>query len=130
MALVIRIDDYQEVPKLQKAVGDAESMSATLEKLGFQVTRLLNADRRAFNITIPELTTRLTADDIAFVHFSGHGVQIAGENYLQPADIPKPKSGHEDTVKYEAIGLPRLIGQTAASGPRNHSRRGARPSRN
>ena len=118
LALVIGIDDYREVPKLQKAVGDAETMSATLEKLGFQVTRLLNADRRELNIAISQFSARLTADDIAFVHFSGHGVEIAGENYLLPADIPKPQSGHEDAVKYEAIALQRLIGQIAASGAR------------
>ena len=38
VALVIGINDYAEVPSLQKAVGDARAMSATLRELGFEVT--------------------------------------------------------------------------------------------
>ena len=118
VALVIGINNYTEVPSLEKAVGDAQAMSDTLTKLGFDVTRALDVDRRALNIAISEFTAKLTADDVAFVHFSGHGVEIDGENFLLPADIPKPKSGHKGAVRYEAIGLQRLIDQISASGAR------------
>ena len=118
VALVIGINDYRDIPKLDKAVGDASAMSATLEKLGFEVTRVLDADRRTLNLAIADFTASLTSDDTALVHFSGHGVEIGGENYLLPADIPKPQSRREDAVKYEAIGLQRLIGQLARSGAR------------
>ena len=118
VALVVGINDYKEIPKLEKAVGDATEMAATLTKLGFEVTRVLNADRRTLNLAISDFTAGLTPDDTALVHFSGHGVEIDGENYLLPADVPKPRSGREDAVKYEAIGLQRLIGQLAQSGAR------------
>ena len=118
VALVIGINDYKEIPKLEKAVGDATEMTATLTKLGFEVTRVLDADRRTLNLAIADFTAGLTPDDTALVHFSGHGVEIGGENYLLPADVPKPQSGREDAVKYEAIGLQRLIGQLAQSGAR------------
>ncbi len=118
MALVVGIDDYREIPKLQKAVGDANAMALTLEKLNFQVTKIINSDRRALNLAIAEFKARLFADDIVFVHFSGHGVEIRGENYLLPADIPKPKRAQIDAVTYEAIPVRRLIDQIAASGAR------------
>lgn len=118
VALVIGINDYREIPKLEKAVGDATEMTATLTRLGFEVTRVLDADRRTLNLAISDFTASLTSDDTALVHFSGHGVEIDGENYLLPADVPKPQSGREDAVKYEAIGLQRLIAQLAQSGAR------------
>ncbi len=118
MALVIGIDDYQSIPRLQKAVGDARAMSSTLGDLGFQVTSVLNADRRAMNVAIGEFTSRLRRDDLVFVHFSGHGVEIDGENYLLPADVPKPKSGQPFTIKYEGIGLRRLIDDISRTGAR------------
>ncbi len=118
VALVIGIDSYGAVPKLDKAVGDARAMAATLSELGFAVTQVLNADRRTLNIAISQFTSALTPDDVAFVHFSGHGVEIDGENFLLPADIPKPASGHKDAVRYEAVALQRLIAQVARSGAR------------
>lgn len=118
VALVIGINDYKEIPKLEKAVGDATVMTETLTKLGFEVTRVLDADRRTLNLAIADFTAGLTPDDTAVVHFSGHGVEIDGENYLLPADVPKPRDGRQDAVKYEAIGLQRLIGQLAQSGAR------------
>ena len=61
---------------------------------------------------------RLGPNDLAFVHFSGHGVEIDGDNFLLPRDIPKPQNNQKDTVKYEAIGLRRLISQFNSTGAR------------
>jgi hypothetical protein len=41
-ALVFGINDYAEVPKLTRAVGDAKAMSAELSQLGFSVTTVLD----------------------------------------------------------------------------------------
>ncbi len=118
MALVIGIDDYQSLPKLRKAVGDAEAMRAKLAELGFEVTPVINPGRQQLNIEIGKFTSRLSRDDIVFVHFSGHGVEIDGENILLPADVPTPASGQASTVKYEGVGLRRLIGDITRSGAR------------
>lgn len=118
MALVIGINAYKSLPKLEKAVGDARAMSGALEGLGFNVTQVINANRRELNIEIARFAARLSHDDLAFVHFSGHGVEIDGENFLLAADVPKPENGRKDAVKYEGIGLRRLIGQIASTGVR------------
>ena len=44
VALVIGNNDYTEVPKLEKAAGDARAISATLTGLGFDVITLLDAN--------------------------------------------------------------------------------------
>jgi len=46
VALVIGNNDYQSVPKLEKAVNDAQAVSRELSKIGFEVISLSNAARR------------------------------------------------------------------------------------
>ena len=117
-ALVIGIDEYDEVPDLAKAVGDASAMAAKLRELGFAVTELENADRRTLNQAISTFAATLAEGDTAFVHFSGHGVEIDGDNYLLPADVPKPASGQKNFVKSEAIAMSSLIERIAEGGAR------------
>ena len=115
-ALIVGINDYREITPLQKAVGDAEALKVTLERLGFNVDLVLNADRREFNRAVSAFQTSLDPGDTALVHFSGHGVEIDGQNYLLPADIPKPQSGQQDFIKSEAMSLGDLMQRIASSG--------------
>ena len=115
-ALIIGIDAYREITPLQKAVGDAEVLKSTLEDLGFTVDLVLDADRRALNRAVSEFQSKLVSGDTALIHFSGHGVELDGQNYLLPADIPSPKSGQQDFIKAEAISLGDLMQRVASSG--------------
>ena len=65
LALVVGINDYQSIPPLEKAVGDAEAMSAKLSRLGFVVTIVLNPDRRSFNQAITTFLNSLRPGDTA-----------------------------------------------------------------
>jgi uncharacterized caspase-like protein len=112
----VGINDYREITPLQKAVGDAEALKVTLERLGFSVDLVLNADRREFNCAVSAFQTSLDPGDTALVHFSGHGVEIDGQNYLLAADIPKPQSGQQDFIKSEAMSLGDLMQRIASSG--------------
>jgi formylglycine-generating enzyme required for sulfatase activity len=126
-ALVIGINAYVEVPPLEKAVGDANAVAAALKGIGFTVTLVTDIARRELNERITEFQKTLTTGDIALVYYSGHGVEIDGQNYLLPADIPEPHQALDDTdddaapkadaaskgggdyIKGEAIGLVSLI---------------------
>ncbi len=109
LALVIGINDYQEVPKLEKAVGDAEAIAAKLATLGFQVSKSLNPDRRSLNLALAKLYEAIEPGDTVLVHYSGHGIEIAGQNYLLPADIPQPGNGQIDLLKAESLPLATLV---------------------
>ena len=115
-ALVIGIDAYQNVSPLERAVGDAEAMAAKLSTLGFAVTTVLDPDRRTLNLAITTFRKSLQPGDDALVHFSGHGVEIDGNNLLLPADIPVPAAGDTDFLLNEAIGLSDLMLRIAGSG--------------
>ncbi|HWV40711.1 caspase family protein [Pseudorhodoplanes sp.] len=115
-ALVIGADDYRNVAKLQKAVGDARAMKAALEKVGFSVDILINPDRAAFNSGISEFTRKLGPGDIALIHYSGHGVALDGENYLLPVDAPRPDRVDKEGLKLESFALMPLIERVRATG--------------
>src|SRR6266849_6813153 len=105
LALVIGINDYQNVSPLEKAAGDARAMQDVLQSFGFQVSTLFNANRRNFNAAISAFVARIQPGDVAVVHYSGHGVQLDGENFLLPADVPSPSVADKEFLKSEAIPL-------------------------
>jgi hypothetical protein len=109
LALVIGINDYEYVPKLEKAVGDAEAMAAKLTAIGFTVTPVLNPDRRTLSQAISVFQRQIRPGDDILVHFSGHGVEIDGSNLLLPADVPMPGTDDKDFLIGEAIGLSDLM---------------------
>jgi len=116
LALVIGINHYDLVPPLQKAIGDATAMSSKLNELGFAVTTVIDPDRRQFNQAIETFRESLHAGDVAFMHFSGHGIEVDGRNLLLPRDIPLPISGDESYLATEAIDLSSLMDRIAESG--------------
>jgi uncharacterized caspase-like protein len=109
LALLVGIDDYRNVPKLQKAVGDAQALGTTLEGAGFDVDLRLNPDRRGLNAAISALVGRVQPGDTVLVHFSGHGVQVDSENYLLPADVPAADGIDREDMRSEAVTLSHLL---------------------
>ena len=111
-------NDYQNIFSLEKAVGDAKAMQQTLQGLHFQVSALFNANRRSFNAAISAFSARIQPGDVILVHYSGHGVQLDGENFLLPADVPSPSTVDKEFLKSEAIALSVLIDRIKAAGAR------------
>ena len=118
VALVIGNDDYSQVPKLQKAVNDAKAIGTALEGIGFTVLRAENLTRREMNRQLQSFASRLEAGDEAVFFFAGHGVEIAGRNYLLPTDVPAARPGQEDFVKAEAIPVDQVLDTIRSRGTR------------
>ena len=93
VALVIGNDAYSSVPVLQKAAADARTMAASLSKLGFAVDSGVNISRTETNRKLQDFLNRIEPGDVALFYFAGHGVEIAGANYLLPIDIPEATPG-------------------------------------
>ena len=109
LALVIGNDEYQNILKLQKAVNDADSMGDALEALGFEVTRALNTDLREMSRTFEGFARKIQKGDTAMLFYAGHGVEINGENYLLPVDMPDAQSGNAETVESQAMALDNIL---------------------
>jgi formylglycine-generating enzyme required for sulfatase activity len=104
LALIIGNSNYAgDLGKLPNPANDATLMAATLSKLGFKVTRLVDADQKQMKRAISDFGSALAAagpDAAGLFFYAGHGVQVAGENYLIPlrAEIAK-----EADVEIEAV---------------------------
>jgi formylglycine-generating enzyme required for sulfatase activity len=86
-ALVVGNSAYKEEWRLQNPVNDARDMRQALESLGFEVRSAENADLAEIESAIRSFTSSLRPGDVAFFFYSGHGMQIDGENYLVPTDF-------------------------------------------
>lgn len=109
VALVIGNGDYVNVPDLKKAVIDARALGQTLEDMDFELVAAENLTRRAMNLKLQEFAAKLGEGDEALFFFAGHGLQIDGQNFLLPTDIPNAAAIQESFVRYEAVGVHQVM---------------------
>ncbi len=105
MALVIGNAAYQASP-LHTPVNDATAVSAALQQLGFQVHTLFDADQRTMETAIRTFGRSLRQGGIGLFYYAGHGIQVAGSNFLVPLGA---RLQEESDVRYEAIALGRVL---------------------
>ena len=103
IALVVGNNAYADVPKLEKATGDAQAISATLQGLGFDVITVLDANRSRMARAIVDLETRVSPGDTVLFFFAGHGVALDGGNYLMPTDVPNVTEGQRNLLRTEGF---------------------------
>ncbi|MBL8573610.1 MAG: caspase family protein [Hyphomicrobiaceae bacterium] len=95
-ALLIGISDYRGAGALRNPQNDVAAVARRLSAIGFAVTELRNAGKAEIEAAITAFAASADGADIALVYYSGHGVQIAGENYALPVDYdparpPRPQ---------------------------------------
>lgn len=89
VALVLGNGDYRHVGRLANPVNDANLLGETLRRLGFQVTVRTDLDQAAMKEAISAFADAVAAGGdgtLALFYYAGHGVQVAGANYLIPVD--------------------------------------------
>jgi len=85
VALVIGNSAYPGAP-LNNPVNDARAMTAVLRAQGFEVISRENTTKSQMEKSIVEFGQKLGEDTVGLVYYSGHGLQVAGKNYLIPVD--------------------------------------------
>jgi uncharacterized caspase-like protein len=114
-ALVIGNSAYPSAP-LKNPVNDAGDMAAALRKLGFEVTLLKDATMQQMEEAVRAFGLRLRQGGAGLFYYAGHGVQVAGENYLVPVNAVIQSEGD---VKYGCLnaGLVLAKMEDAGNGP-------------
>ncbi|MFO0348973.1 MAG: caspase domain-containing protein, partial [Alphaproteobacteria bacterium] len=108
-ALVIGVEDYgPEIGRLKNPVNDARLLAATLERVGFRVTRLENVNRRQFRDAAAAFGNRLKAGGptaVGLFYFAGHGLQVNGRNWLVPkgAVVNSEADVEDETVRADYV---------------------------
>ena len=85
-AMVIGMGDYGGNKSLDNTLNDADDMAGVLTRLGFEVTLLKNNDLRNLRTNLTNWYNSIEGNDMAIFYFAGHGMEVAGQNYLVPID--------------------------------------------
>ncbi|MGI9382997.1 MAG: caspase family protein, partial [Methyloligellaceae bacterium] len=103
VALVIGNSDYRHVGKLRNPKNDAQLMAATLRRVGFAVTTLIDVDQRAMKKAMRDFGRALRGSGaVGLFYYAGHGVQVAGENYLIPVNA---NLADESEIEFDAVNV-------------------------
>jgi Caspase domain len=87
VALVIGNSAYQNVTRLDNPRNDARLMADTLKGLGFALIGdgpQIDLDKAAFDGVLQKFGNAVLGADVALFYYAGHGVQVAGRNFLVP----------------------------------------------
>jgi hypothetical protein len=91
-ALVIGNNEYQFMPRLKSAIGDAMAVAEILQnKYGFNVESLYDAKREDILRALNQFRRNLKAHDNLLIYYAGHGWmdEMGDEGYWLPVDAEK-----------------------------------------
>ncbi len=108
VALVIGNAAYERAVPLANPVHDAADISALLKGLGFEVIEGTDLKRSKMRETVRRFGDALEGADVGLFFYAGHGLQVAGENYLIPID---GELARERDLAFEAIKLSLVLSQ-------------------
>jgi uncharacterized caspase-like protein len=121
VALVIGNDRYANLSdheQLRKAVNDARAVGDALKQIGFDVISGENLGRQAMIDKLGETAQRLSAGDMVFFFFAGHGIAVDGANYILPADVPDVEKNQATRLKGAAIAEEYISTELTGAGAR------------
>ena len=98
---------------LDNPTNDAEDMAQALQRTGFEVILKTDADRSGMNEAIRAFGQKLKdKGGVGLLYYSGHGVQIDGENYMIPV---RATFAGESDVRSQAVNATTVSDLMAAA---------------
>jgi tetratricopeptide (TPR) repeat protein len=103
VALVIGMSAYASHATLPNAKRDAHAVAASLKDTGFQkVIERYDLKKGELENALKDFSHEAAGANWAVIYYAGHGIEIAGTNYLIPIDA---KLASDRDVNYEAVSL-------------------------
>ncbi len=103
IALVIGNSAYPDMP-LTNPKNDAQDVAQTFEDMGFIVIKVLDADKEQMAMAIDDFAKKIQNANAAVFYYSGHGMQVNGQNYLIPIGrTPSTQITEAKQVPYRAV---------------------------
>ncbi|QOZ25554.1 caspase family protein [Bradyrhizobium sp. CCBAU 51753] len=118
IALVIGNSAYQNVTRLDNPRNDAVLMAETLAGLGFTLIggrAQLDLDKPSMDIAVQSFGRQVQGADVALFYYAGHGVQVAGSNYLVPIGA---NATREADVDFQMLDVNLVLRQMQGAGTR------------
>ncbi|MCG6857587.1 MAG: caspase domain-containing protein [Salaquimonas sp.] len=86
VALVIGNGAYTNAPALANPANDANLVTASLKRIGFDVVSATDASRRQLLDAVAEFGRLAQNAEIALFFYAGHGLEVSGRNWILPVD--------------------------------------------
>jgi hypothetical protein len=118
VALLVGNNGYENVPRLDRAIYDAQALGEALKKIGFKVFVGEDQSRRSMSEAFLAFDRTIELGDTALFFFAGHGFEIHGQNYLLPTDVPAVTEGQEELVRDASFAVERIVDRLQARGAR------------
>ena len=109
VALVIGNSSYRSVAALPNPSKDVGLVGDAMRRAGIDVTVAHDLDRAGMVQALKAFAEKADAADWAMIYYAGHGIEVAGTNYLIPIDA---QLRNDRDVSDETITLQRLLSAT------------------
>ncbi len=86
IALVIGNADYENAPHLDNSASDARAVRDALSRIGFEIYFGTDLKRVETEELLKRFYRAADGATVALFYYAGHGLQLAGNNYLVPID--------------------------------------------
>ncbi len=106
VALVIGQSKYESIPALPNPANDAREISKLLTDLGFDARTVSDRDAGKLRRDLERFVEDAEGADVAFLYYSGHGIEAGGENWLVPVDAD---AGSLDDASEDLIAVGTLL---------------------
>jgi hypothetical protein len=103
-ALVIGNGRYVHLGTLINPRRDAEAIAAKLRSFGIAVDLHLDLDRAGLVKALTTFQSSAAGNDVNLLFYAGHGLQLAGINYIVPVDM-QTEGATVGTVKLTGVSL-------------------------
>jgi uncharacterized caspase-like protein len=110
VALVIGNAAYKNAVTLQNPRNDANDIAVSLTRLNFSVTKVIDGTFDDMRHALLQFGRDAVGADMAVIYYSGHGMEIGGENWLIPIDAELLS---DNDAESEAIPLKSAMLQAA-----------------
>jgi len=116
IALVVGNNNYSgRISKLNNPINDARSIKSILGKRGFKIIYLEDGSKKSMRNSLDKFYKKIEKGGVGMFYFSGHGIEVDGQNYLIPIDA---EIEEKSDTEYEAIALNKITKRMQNSGNR------------
>jgi hypothetical protein len=103
-ALIIANSAYSPLPPVQSAPADGAMLKAALEKIGFKVTVVSDADLARMRRSVADLASQLkSGQGVGLFFFLGHAQQSNNQNVLLPVGADAKPSPEADGLRLSEV---------------------------
>lgn len=117
VALIIGNNNYKSrsLSKLNNPINDARAIRKILSIRNFEIIYQEDATRRVMNKKLKLFYKKIRNGAVGFLYFSGHGLEVDGENYLIPIDA---NIEEKDDVDNDSISVDTVLHKMQSAGNR------------